>query len=598
MFTFAFGSLDDKHPCEKKVSWSPQWTNTQGTLPPPPPLEIEKIWTTDAAPTLSSGAASLSTRGRDLFLHQKRITLYKALMDAPEETSRSTALVELQQHQVMEEDNHPSMSEDAIQDASSYVFMLSQVESQQNKTTPQHFLLSGHTRDAVIAREYLVNNPIGWREYYKSFGVDPDAHPWVRMYEQYIQQAWDRWGLILFSPQDGPLAGQYELALPVFQQLTAYMGKLHRAFCVREALARHGIGLVVETHKSSGDSMIGYYRSHWRTLAILEPDKNKPNNTLTHALLEALDFHTGFGQRASSADKNVREFIRASQEWNLIVPDKSTGIHPLHFTPEHKMQQHYKQRMDGLHNNDAPRRCLARLFEELLSPVLGVPLHYDRQDGYWGFSYIIQHIEAISSLANLLGIEFHRQYIDHLRHIFIPQNNDPLAIDNVNKGRRALDARQYDHGLRISIETSQGNTRSGESPQGKSWSTTMPADYGYIRGTLGIAPDGDHLDVFLGNEESPKKVWVFHVVDPHTDDEPYDDKVALNFPSKQQAIGAFRRMYDTPDRYLPDGETKGITEWSLEEFKFLMQALVRSKILKPRKLDKKYQSEIQKEMKS
>lgn len=59
---------------------------------------------------------------------------------------------------------------------------------------------------------------------------------------------------------------------------------------------------------------------------------------------------------------------------------------------------------------------------------------------------------------------------------------------------RKLEKRRREHGLAISIETARGSTREGKDPHGVKWKTVMPFDYGYIRGTLGLAPDGDHLD--------------------------------------------------------------------------------------------------------
>jgi hypothetical protein len=40
-------------------------------------------------------------------------------------------------------------------------------------------------------------------------------------------------------------------------------------------------------------------------------------------------------------------------------------------------------------------------------------------------------------------------------------------------------------GLPISIENPAGSARRGKDKTGKAWSSIMPYDYGYIRGTMG-----------------------------------------------------------------------------------------------------------------
>jgi hypothetical protein len=61
------------------------------------------------------------------------------------------------------------------------------------------------------------------------------------------------------------------------------------------------------------------------------------------------------------------------------------------------------------------------------------------------------------------------------------------------------------HGLDVTIENPKGSFRTGVH-NGKPWRFTMPADYGYIRGTTGA--DGDHVDCFLGPDEKAERVFV------------------------------------------------------------------------------------------
>jgi len=70
------------------------------------------------------------------------------------------------------------------------------------------------------------------------------------------------------------------------------------------------------------------------------------------------------------------------------------------------------------------------------------------------------------------------------------------------------------HGMPVSIEVAKGNMRSGVTKDGRAWSVTMPAHYGYFKGTVGS--DGDHVDVFIGEHPESGFVLVVNQVDPET----------------------------------------------------------------------------------
>jgi hypothetical protein len=113
-------------------------------------------------------------------------------------------------------------------------------------------------------------------------------------------------------------------------------------------------------------------------------------------------------------------------------------------------------------------------------------------------------------------------------------------------------------GLDISIENPAGSTRSGVSPDGKPWSTTMQADYGYIKRTRGV--DGDHIDVYLGPNEDAENVFIVHQVDPESG--VYDeDKVMVGYDSVEDARRAYMAHYDSR-KFFGD-----ITEMPIERFR-------------------------------
>lgn len=105
---------------------------------------------------------------------------------------------------------------------------------------------------------------------------------------------------------------------------------------------------------------------------------------------------------------------------------------------------------------------------------------------------------------------------------------------NYKKGKVTI------QGFDISIEQPQGSVRSGVDENGKQWSVTMNNTYGYIRKTEGR--DGDHIDVFLGDNPDSNKVFVIDQVNPNTGR--FDEhKVMLGFNSALSAKRAYLSNY-------------------------------------------------------
>lgn len=99
-------------------------------------------------------------------------------------------------------------------------------------------------------------------------------------------------------------------------------------------------------------------------------------------------------------------------------------------------------------------------------------------------------------------------------------------------------------GLPISIETKKGQVRKGVNHDGTPWCVTMPADYGYIKGTKGV--DGQHVDCFIGPLKDAKFGYVFHIKNDATGafDE---DKVCLGFKSDEACTAMLKVAYDNWD---------------------------------------------------
>ena len=105
---------------------------------------------------------------------------------------------------------------------------------------------------------------------------------------------------------------------------------------------------------------------------------------------------------------------------------------------------------------------------------------------------------------------------------------------NYRKGHLRLD------GFDVSIEQPKGSVRRGTDADGKQWEQVMHNTYGYIRGTEGV--DGDHIDVFLGDDPSQGDVFV---VDQVNKDGTFDEhKVMYGFADEESARQAYLANYE------------------------------------------------------
>lgn len=95
-------------------------------------------------------------------------------------------------------------------------------------------------------------------------------------------------------------------------------------------------------------------------------------------------------------------------------------------------------------------------------------------------------------------------------------------------------------GLDIALENKKGSVRSGVASNGKRWSCTLPAHYGYIKRTEGA--DGDHVDVYVGPDHDSKTVFIIN--QKHLHNGSFDEhKVMLGFGSERQAVDVYCKAF-------------------------------------------------------
>ena len=113
-----------------------------------------------------------------------------------------------------------------------------------------------------------------------------------------------------------------------------------------------------------------------------------------------------------------------------------------------------------------------------------------------------------------------------------PPTAEQARSGNYRKGRCTL------HGLRIAIETPQGQRRTGKT-DGEPWSVICMAHYGYIEKTRGA--DGDEIDVFIGPWPESTMVYVVNRVGERGG---FDEhKLLLGFADQESAVTAYRNSY-------------------------------------------------------
>ncbi|MCF0245046.1 MAG: hypothetical protein HUK06_09740, partial [Bacteroidaceae bacterium] len=116
----------------------------------------------------------------------------------------------------------------------------------------------------------------------------------------------------------------------------------------------------------------------------------------------------------------------------------------------------------------------------------------------------------------------------------------------------------------ITIENPKGSERKGVDADGKQWSVTMQNTYGYIRGAVGV--DGDHIDVFLGDNMDEWNGRKIFVVDQTNTDGSFDEhKCMIGFNDEESALSAYLANYSS--EWKQTHPNLRITGTNVEDFK-------------------------------
>lgn len=121
-----------------------------------------------------------------------------------------------------------------------------------------------------------------------------------------------------------------------------------------------------------------------------------------------------------------------------------------------------------------------------------------------------------------------------------PLNDRPEPTDAQKEAGNYKVGRVRISGMDVSIENPKGSERKSKADDPNPWRVTMPAHYGYIRGSTGA--DGDHVDLFIGDKGDNGAFWVINQTTP--DGSAFDEhKVITGVDSAAEAIELYRRSF-------------------------------------------------------
>ncbi len=121
-----------------------------------------------------------------------------------------------------------------------------------------------------------------------------------------------------------------------------------------------------------------------------------------------------------------------------------------------------------------------------------------------------------------------------------PANDKPEPTDAQKEAGNYAKGHVRISGLDVSIESPKGSERRSKADAAEPWKVTMPAHYGYIKGTK--ASDGDHVDLFIGDKGENGRFWVINQNHPGTGrfDEP---KVITGVDSAEEATAIYKASF-------------------------------------------------------
>jgi hypothetical protein len=158
------------------------------------------------------------------------------------------------------------------------------------------------------------------------------------------------------------------------------------------------------------------------------------------------------------------------------------------------------------------------------------------------------------------------------------------ALDGLGKSYKLHDRITF-QGFKIAIENRKGSVRHWyDKHTDTKGQTKMRYPYGYFNLTEGM--DGDHVDCFVGPDESAGKVYIVHQLKAPHFKTPDEDKVMIGFGSAAAAKRAYLQHFDQP------GFFGSMTAMGLEEFRTKVYKM-RRRMIKARRAAERAEAQLE-----
>jgi hypothetical protein len=169
------------------------------------------------------------------------------------------------------------------------------------------------------------------------------------------------------------------------------------------------------------------------------------------------------------------------------------------------------------------------------------PQDFDASDLADGIGVEMEHTSS-RAIATEIAMDHLTEDRDYYVKLKTVEKGGASELDELLKAHKLAGRCEF-QGMKISIENAKGSKRRWYDPHAKvEGFTTMLFPYGYIRGTLGT--DGDHVDVYVGDNPNAENVYIINQVKAPEFKEFDEQKCMLGFDSDTDAKAAYLAHFD------------------------------------------------------
>ena len=121
------------------------------------------------------------------------------------------------------------------------------------------------------------------------------------------------------------------------------------------------------------------------------------------------------------------------------------------------------------------------------------------------------------------------------------------------------------NGFDISIETPKGAMRRSKASDPVQWENASPAHYGYIKGVPARSPDGEPVDVFVGDNPKSKRIYIVDQRAPSANGRFDEMKIVLGANSIEEARSIYTKAFSDGSGNARLGAISSVTPKALRD---------------------------------